>query len=432
MKTTSQRYGFFARLTWGLFLTGLLAFGVPSYAGDIQVDSADPPEAEQATYDLEVTVAGDGFGPDSEVDFFVAGTADPGGIKVKKVKRKNPKTLKVTIDVAPDAQIEKKFDIEVRSRGRTGKGTELFRVLEKPKPQEEVWLVELPDEDMALSDCIDHLFEGQTSADCNLYASGSVEGPEWVNFVNSENVEVDVSVNKDPETGQTYTVFDLMVAEPNSIGFRNLGFQGCKSYCSQGGEGPCTGQVFPGSLGQDCCDVDCCTTGDQSCGTGYWVMRDFMEGSLHPREDYDHFSLRFIVWTDIDALPDGPTNFAEADLWRLNLWNTDEVMEGGAESDHNVVGAYWIPLEDVVVERAGDEWTVTVNQCGFEGVDGCPGSDIVGQTNRPIVFWETYYQGILTPIGKSGKFNLDSEYRWAVGSGTHFRFVTKWKRISIQ
>ena len=230
--------------------------------------------------------------------------------------------------------------------------------------------------------------------------------------------------------GQPYTVFDLTVAEPKSIGFRNLGFQGCKPYCSQGGEGPRTGQVFLGSKGQDCCVVDCCSTGDQSCGTGYWVMQDFMEGQLHPTSGYDHFSLRFIVWTDIDALPDGPTTFAVADLWRLNLWNTDEVMEAGNESDHNVVGAYWIPLEDVVVERSGDEWTVTVNQCGFEGVDGCPLSNIEGQITRPIVFWETYYQGILKPIGKSGKFNLDSEYRRAVGSGTHFKFVTKWKRIS--
>ena len=44
----------------------------------------------------------------------VTGTGDPGGITVKKVKRRGPKTLKVTIDVAPDA-VTDDFDIEVRS-----------------------------------------------------------------------------------------------------------------------------------------------------------------------------------------------------------------------------------------------------------------------------------------------------------------------------
>ena len=158
-------------------------------------------------------------------------------------------------------------------------------------------------------------------------------------------------------------------------------------------------------------------------------MKNFMEGSLHPTAGYDHFSLRFIVYEDIDSLEDGVHEVGDAYLWRLNLWNTDEVMEVGAEFNHNVVCAYWIPLEDVVVERFGDEWTVTVNQCGMPGVDGCPGSDIEGQTSRPVVFWETYYQGFLTPIGKSGKYTIDSEQRWAVASGTPFKFTTKWRRI---
>jgi hypothetical protein len=108
----------------------LLLAAAPAFAQDPVVTAADPDMAEQETYDLVVKISGSNFGVDSQVDFFVAGTTNPGGIHVTNVKRKNPKTLEATIDVAPDAAVEL-FDIEVRSNGRTGKGTELFRVLEK-------------------------------------------------------------------------------------------------------------------------------------------------------------------------------------------------------------------------------------------------------------------------------------------------------------
>ncbi len=61
----------------------------------------------------------------------MTGTTNPGGVAVKSVKYKNSKTLEATIDVAPDAQTEFKFDVQVFSNGRTGKGTELFKVLVK-------------------------------------------------------------------------------------------------------------------------------------------------------------------------------------------------------------------------------------------------------------------------------------------------------------
>jgi len=440
MRNTYLRRGFFSRLTWGFFVVGLLFFTAPSYAEEIQVYSADPPSAEQGTFDLEVTVVGENFGADSEVDFFVADTADPGGIKVKDVKLKNPKILKVTIDVDPEAQTELEFDILVRSSGRTGKGTELFRVLQKILPNPNVeWVVEIPDEDMAEGNCIQHLFPNQTSADCNLFAPGNIEEtPEWVTFSNSGGNGVHVQPYVDESTGLPATRFALTVGEPESIGFRDLGFDGCRSYCLHGGEGPCTCRVFPGSDGIDCCYVDCCQPGDPYCGAqGYQNMKDFMVGSLHPTAGYDYFFLWFNVYEDIDLLEDGVHEVGDAHLGRLNLVNTVEVMEDGDEFDHNVVAAYWIPLEDVVVERSGEEWTVTVNQCGMAGVDGCPGSKYVdSQTNRPIVFWETYYQGVWVEEerGKSGKFSpsLDSEYRWAVGTGAAFKFVTKWKRITKQ
>ena len=109
-----------------VLLMGALA--TPAAAQDPEVTSADPSAAEQATVDLEVTVGGDNFGPDSDVEFLVTGTEDPGGIHVKNVKRKGPKTLKVTIDVAEQA-VTDLFDIRVTSNGRKGRGTELFRVV---------------------------------------------------------------------------------------------------------------------------------------------------------------------------------------------------------------------------------------------------------------------------------------------------------------
>ena len=127
-----------ARLTWNrcvfsflfFFLLGWADGPPPLAAQDIEVNSADPASAEQATLDLDVVIKGNGFGQDSEVEFLVTGTTDPGGIQVNSVAVKGPKRLVANIDVAESAVVGD-FDIEVRSNGRRGKGTELFTVLEK-------------------------------------------------------------------------------------------------------------------------------------------------------------------------------------------------------------------------------------------------------------------------------------------------------------
>jgi hypothetical protein len=102
----------------------------PLAAEEIEVSSADPPQAEQATYDLDVVIKGNGFGRDSQVHFYETGTTNPGGVTVRNVRYKNQKRLIAKIDVAEGATVGK-FDIEVTSRGRKGQGTELFSVLEK-------------------------------------------------------------------------------------------------------------------------------------------------------------------------------------------------------------------------------------------------------------------------------------------------------------
>jgi len=112
-------------------LAGILLLSLPARAQSIKVTSAVPDTTEQGNLGLVVTVAGENFGKSSKVAYFVTGTTNPGGITVKGVKFINSKTLETTIDVAPDAQTDLKFDIQVMSNGRTGKGTELFKVLVK-------------------------------------------------------------------------------------------------------------------------------------------------------------------------------------------------------------------------------------------------------------------------------------------------------------
>lgn len=123
--------GGLARPLGKLLLAALLVAGLPADAQTITVTSAVPAETEQGTLGLVVAIGGAGFDRGSKVAFYVTGTTNPGGVVVKSVKYRNAKSLEATIDVAPDAQVQLKFDVQVQSGTRTGKGTELFRVIEK-------------------------------------------------------------------------------------------------------------------------------------------------------------------------------------------------------------------------------------------------------------------------------------------------------------
>ncbi len=112
-----------------LLLVLLSAGAPPAQAQAIQVDSADPPIAVQGTANLNVLIKGNGFERGAISRFFVAGTADPGGITVKATTFFSSTELVVNIDVADAATIAN-FDIEVQNRDlRTGKGIEPFAVI---------------------------------------------------------------------------------------------------------------------------------------------------------------------------------------------------------------------------------------------------------------------------------------------------------------
>ncbi len=112
-----------------LILLTLVDIGSPPSlaAQDIVVESANPPAAEQGTVNLDVEIKGKGFGRDSQAKFLVSGTTNPGGITVISTTFKGPNRLIANITVADDATISK-FDIQVQSNGRIGKGIELFNV----------------------------------------------------------------------------------------------------------------------------------------------------------------------------------------------------------------------------------------------------------------------------------------------------------------
>ena len=336
MKNTVLRRGFFSRLTWGLLLVGLLFFTAPSYAGKIkvQVDSADPPEAEQESYDLEVTVGGDGFGPDSEVDFFITKTKDPGGIKVKTVKWQDSKTLKVTIDVAPDAQIEKKFDIQVRSRGRTGKGTELFRVMKKT---EWVWNVYVP---------------GVGTGNWNLYADGNSEGNT---FEDRENISLIVR----RDSGILYTFNLIIYQDRNSsekIGFQNLVLSS-RTDADPSGNAPCN---FPSN------NVPCKDLNDEDPG----CMKFFLEDHPHPytdlyddKNDYMAFWLSIEVDRDIMGMNTGEEVYPSGDV-HIEVHRTDSVLLDGCGDFHTIVVDRDVVEGSQVItvkKPTEDSWEITVD-----------------------------------------------------------------------
>jgi hypothetical protein len=119
-----------------LFLAVWLGGPTQLSAQDITVTEAIPSSAEQDTIGLDVTIKGSGFKKGAKAQWFVSGTSDPGGITVNSTSFVNSNTLVANITVAADAQTEKKFDIYVTSGGRTGKGIELFTVVEKTNKTE--------------------------------------------------------------------------------------------------------------------------------------------------------------------------------------------------------------------------------------------------------------------------------------------------------
>ena len=397
MKITNLQRGFFSRLTWIFFLVGLLFFAAPSYSEEIQVDSADPSSAEQGTYDLVVTVGGDNFGADPKVDFFVKNTADPGGITVKKVKRQGPKTLKVTIDVAPDAQTELDFDIRVQSRGRTGKGTELFRVLKKTNW---VWGVELPE-----------------AGDFNMLRGQ----PIYKDTGSGDGVWVDVTKEGGGRDGPV-THFEFAIYKcdsndavcyglsPEPVTLQNITWDPDRVFPDPTEGPPCR---FPGKCGESTNESEClmCFVNGRH---PYWGAGQ----DEHP-DDYRYFHFSVRVRGDFTNLEAGSDPVRSSGELRMVSWNTSDTLIDPYEDYHGLSSYVELPGDErgyvEVVRLLNGSWKVEVQ---------------VNNVYPRMNFVETYI-GCFKPVNKKGNCPGEQKqtiWAWTSGQPGPLTFQATWSK----
>jgi hypothetical protein len=116
-----------------LILVFLSSSPAPLAAQDVQVNSADPPSAEQGTVNLDVIIKGKGFKKGAIAKFFLTGTDNPAGVVVNSTTFVSNGEVRANINVSDNATVSS-FDVVVQnSDGRTGKGVGLFSVVAKGK-----------------------------------------------------------------------------------------------------------------------------------------------------------------------------------------------------------------------------------------------------------------------------------------------------------
>lgn len=108
-------------------LLGIVVVPTNALAQKITVKAADPPAGAQGTLNLNVKITGSGFAPGAKAEFLKSGTIDPAGIQVNTTTYVSNTELTANINIADTAALSL-FDIKVSAAGRSGKGTDLFRV----------------------------------------------------------------------------------------------------------------------------------------------------------------------------------------------------------------------------------------------------------------------------------------------------------------
>jgi hypothetical protein len=111
-------------------LAGTLFAGAAS-AQNVSVTAANPNTGAQGTTALLVKINGKNFAPGAKTDFFLSGTTNPDGIVVHGTQWVSATEVDATIDIADTASIAQ-FDIKVtNTTGRSGKGSDIFSVIQK-------------------------------------------------------------------------------------------------------------------------------------------------------------------------------------------------------------------------------------------------------------------------------------------------------------
>src|SRR5262245_11118335 len=111
-------------------LAGLL-WSSPARAQSVQVTAAMPNSGAQGTTALVVKITGKNFAPGARAEFFKPGTTDPAGVTVRGTQFVSSGEVDATIDITDTAALAY-FDVRVaNTNGRSGKGSDLFQVIQK-------------------------------------------------------------------------------------------------------------------------------------------------------------------------------------------------------------------------------------------------------------------------------------------------------------
>lgn len=113
-----------------LFALVVILAASPAVAQKITVKAATPNSGAQGAVNVDILIDGSGFGADSVAQFHVSGTTNPGGVKVNRTTRVSTAQVVANIDI-DDLALLSYYDVKVVSNGRTGKGTDLFQVIQK-------------------------------------------------------------------------------------------------------------------------------------------------------------------------------------------------------------------------------------------------------------------------------------------------------------
>jgi hypothetical protein len=118
------------QLVLGLWFSVMLAIAAPAAAQPVAVSSAEPSVGEQESVGLQVRVKGKGFANGARAEFLLDDNSN-GGITVRSTAFVSSTELLATVDIAAGASLSL-FDIRVANlNGRTGRGSDLFQVVEK-------------------------------------------------------------------------------------------------------------------------------------------------------------------------------------------------------------------------------------------------------------------------------------------------------------
>jgi hypothetical protein len=117
------------RVVIGMWVAVLALTALTAAAQNVSVTSAEPSTGEQETNGLQVRVRGRGFAQNPHVEFLLDDNST-GGIVVTGAQYVSSTEILATIDIAQGATLAL-FDIRVTTNGRTGRGSDLFQVVQK-------------------------------------------------------------------------------------------------------------------------------------------------------------------------------------------------------------------------------------------------------------------------------------------------------------